>query len=437
MTRARIIKCAVLTATCGVLLLQALFLPFQRVVAPVKGRMGSGPNVSEVRALWVVRHTLTSADEVRRLIDRAAANGITDLVVQVRGRGDAYYNSPFEPRATGLAQLPPEFDPLALVIDGAHRSGLRVHAWLNTYLVSDLNQLPDSPQHLVYLHPEWLMVPRGLAMELYNLDPSLPGYLDQLVAYSRREQAKPEGLYVSPANPDVRDHLLRLWLDIATRYDVDGLHFDYVRYPSPEYDFSRTALERFRIELEQRLPQEDRGFLGAQIAQDPLIYVKTFPDQFSQFQRNQVSLLVDRISRQVRQVRPDLQISAAVFADENDAVRSRFQDWRMWLQRGWIDAVCPMAYTADRGLFERQITAAVSLAAGREVWSGIGVYRQAVHAAREKIVLSRRLGAGGFILFSYNSLIEASPNNPRGEYLEQLRDLIKDSTARSTEGRFE
>ncbi|MFM8393749.1 MAG: glycoside hydrolase family 10 protein, partial [Acidobacteriota bacterium] len=358
------------------------------------------------------------------LVERASANGITDLIVQVRGRGDAYYNSPFEPRAAELQDLPTEFDPLALVVKDAHAAGLRVHAWLNTYLVSDVSTLPASSAHLIYQHPEWLMVPRGLAEELFHKDPRQPGYLERLVAYARQNPRSLEGLFISPANPEVRQQLLRLWLDIATRYDVDGLHFDYVRYPSPEYDYSRVSLEQFRREIERTLPVEDRDFLGQKMEEEPLLQARTFPEQYAQFQRRQVNLLVERIYRQIKQVRPELKISAAVFANETDAVKSRFQDWKTWLRQGWLDAVCPMAYTPDTALFERQITTAISLAGGREVWSGIGAYRQAVGEVREKIELSRDLGAQGFILFSYNSLIETSPQNPRGAYLEELRDLI-------------
>jgi len=419
------------------LLLLTALLPLQQAVAPAKGPSRPDRVPGEVRALWVVRHTLTSADGVRQLVGRAAANGITDLIVQVRGRGDAYYNSPYEPRAASLAHLPVSYDPLSLVIDEAHRSGLRVHAWLNTYLVSDIDQLPDAPEHLVYRHPEWLMIPRALATELYHQDSSTSGYLDRLVAYSRQNRRALEGLFVSPANPAVRDQLTRLWLDVATRYDIEGLHFEYVRYPGPEYDYSRTALDQFRSEIEQVLPVEDRDFLGQQMERDPLIHIKTFPEQYANFQRRQVSLLVERIYRQVKLLRPEVKVSAAVFANERDAARSRFQDWKTWLRHGWIDAVCPMAYTADTELFEDQISAAISLASGREVWSGIGVYRQGVDSARRKIELSRQLGAQGFILFSYNSLVQTSPNNPRGEYLEELRNLIITQPVSALEGRAE
>lgn len=418
-----------------ILLLLTAFLPVQETAAP---DIGSGARAStggavesqepaaprEVRALWVVRHTMTDPEAVRQLVERATANGFTDLIVQVRGRGDAYYNSPYEPRAEELADQPADFDPLAQVIDEAHRAGLRVHAWLNTYLVSDVRYLPKSPQHLIYRHPDWLMVPRGLAVELYAQDPHAPEYLDRLVSFARQNPTKLEGLFISPANRAVRDQLVQLWLDIASRYDIDGLHFDYVRYPNPEYDFSRSSLDQFRAEMERLLPEEERRFFAEKIEEEPLIHVRTFPEQYAQFQRRQVNLLVERIYDQVKKLRPELKISAAVFANETDAAKSRYQDWKSWLQRGWLDAVCPMAYTPDTELYGQQIATAISLANGREVWSGIGAYRQAVDQAREKILLSRQLGARGFILFSYNSLIETSPTNQRGDYLEKLRPVI-------------
>src|SRR5712692_1383076 len=67
----------------------------------------------EVRALWVVRTTLTSPEKIRKMVETAAAAGFNTLVVQVRGRGDAYYRSRWEPRAVELKDQPPDFDPLA------------------------------------------------------------------------------------------------------------------------------------------------------------------------------------------------------------------------------------------------------------------------------------------------------------------------------------
>src|SRR5829696_10317007 len=102
----------------------------------------------EVRALWVVRTTLTSPEKIRQLVDSAADNGFNTLIVQIRGRGDAYYKSKVEPRAIELKDQPPTFDPLAQTLSVAHQRGLKVHGWLNTSLLANLDTLPSDPDHV-------------------------------------------------------------------------------------------------------------------------------------------------------------------------------------------------------------------------------------------------------------------------------------------------
>jgi len=96
-----------------------------------------------VRALWIVRDALTSRGKVHTAVEEAAAGGITDLLVQVRGRGDAYYNGTLEPRASEI-EAKPSFDPLAVVLEQAHASGLKVHAWVAVNLIASATTLPSS-----------------------------------------------------------------------------------------------------------------------------------------------------------------------------------------------------------------------------------------------------------------------------------------------------
>src|SRR5690349_4871995 len=131
---------------------------------------------AEVRGLWVVRFTMTSEQQVRTMVANAADAGFNTLIVQVRGRGDAYYRSAIEPRAEGIVG-PPDFDPLQLTIEEAHRRGMAVHAWVNTHLVWGPAELPRSTDHLVHAHPDWLAVPRTLARELYGMDPHSPSFV--------------------------------------------------------------------------------------------------------------------------------------------------------------------------------------------------------------------------------------------------------------------
>ena len=421
---------------CYILLLLMALLPAQKIAAPSqvypspfslssKQKPLDPPQKPEVRALWVVRHTLTSPDSVINMVRRAKESGFTDLIVQVRGRGDAFYSSKIEPRAEDLAKQPSDFDPLGLVIREAHREGIKVHAWINIFLVANIESLPKSRDHLIYRHPEWLMVPKSIASELSAIDPNSPEYFNKLVEFVKNNREELEGLFASPAHPDVIENILSIWKDIAARYDVDGMHFDYVRYPNSQYDYSRKSLDRFKTELEKELDPENKEFLEARLNEDPLIYANTFPEKYAQFQRRQVSDLVGRIYKSVKKIRPQAIISAAVFANDEDAYRSRFQDWKLWLDRGWLDVVCPMAYTPDTEIFRKQISSAVGASMGKKVWSGIGAYRQPVESALEKIQIARELGAGGFILFSYDSSIKVSNLNPQGDYLEKMNGALK------------
>jgi uncharacterized lipoprotein YddW (UPF0748 family) len=376
-----------------------------------------------VRALWVVRTTLTSPEKIRQLVNAAADNGFNTLIVQIRGRGDAYYNSHVEPRAVELKDQPLTFDPLAFTLEEAHRRGLKVHGWLNTSLLANLDALPLDPTHVYNRHPEWLAVPKPVAVELFKMSPRDPLYRQKIVEWSKANRAELEGVYTGPANPKVKEHIFKIWMDVLKHYPVDGLHFDYVRFASPDFDYSRTSLERFRKWLEPQLNADERRALKQSLKTNPLAAAETFPAKFADFQRAQVTELVARIYHAVKKRRPDAIVSAAVFANDENAYTRRFQDWRRWLQMGILDVACPMAYTTDTAVFQKQIDVAATSAHGakRQVWAGIGAYRIPSESAVEKINVARTLKAEGFILFSYDFTARPSELNPDGAYLERIR----------------
>ncbi len=389
------------------------------------------PTVNEVRALWVVRTTLTSPEKIRRMVESAKAAGFNTLIVQVRGRGDAYYKSRWEPRANELKDQPPEFDPLAFTLTEAHNRGLKVHAWLNTSLLANLDSLPADPKHVYNRHPEWLAVPRPVATELYRLSPKEPRYRERIVEWSKANRAELEGIYTGPANPKVREHIYRIWMDVLEHYPVDGLHFDYVRLASPDFDYSRTSLERFWKWLQPQLPAPEHRRLKKSLKENPLAVVESHSDRFAEFQRAQITMLVQQIYQEVKKRRPEAVVSAAVFANDENAYTRRFQDWRRWLQMGILDVACPMAYSTDTAVFKKQIEVATLSAhgAGRRVWAGVGAYRIPVESTVEKIQVARKLGADGIILFSYDFTATPGALNPAGDYLERVRRAAFDSTA--------
>lgn len=390
---------------------------------PVAGIAARSEWSTEVRALWVVRTTLTSPEKIQQLVNAAADNGFNTLIVQIRGRGDAYYKSRVEPRASELKDQPLSFDPLALTLTEAHKRGLKVHGWLNTSLLANLDALPSDPAHVYNKHPEWLAVPKPVAAELHNMSPRDPAYRQKIVEWSKANRGELEGVYTGPANPKVRDHIYNIWMDVLKHYPVDGLHFDYVRFASPDFDYSRTSLEKFRKWLEPQLTSEERAQLKTSLKTNPLAAPETFAAKFADFQREQVTTLVARIYTNVKKRRPEVVVSAAVFANDENAYTRRFQDWRRWLQMGILDVACPMAYSTDTAVFQKQIEVAATTAhnAKRRVWAGIGAYRITSDSAVEKINVARALNTEGFILFSYDFTARPSELNPEGAYLERVR----------------
>jgi uncharacterized lipoprotein YddW (UPF0748 family) len=332
----------------------------------------------------------------------AAAAGFNTLIVQVRGRGDAFYRSDLEPRAETV-QGPPDFDPLATAIREGHLRGMAVHAWVNTHLVWGPATLPVSPRHLVNEHPEWLAVPQHLARELIHVDPRAPSFVGALRQYAADRPETLEGIYTSPSHPEVRARMLAVWVDLASRYDLDGIHFDYIRFPSRDFDYSRGALERFQAWVTPRIPGARLNDLQRLVASDPLAFAIGLPTEWDEFRREQITSLVRDIYTQVKALRPEAVVSAAVVADVQTAYGHRFQDWQSWLADGILDVAVPMAYTPNDGTFGTQVRAAREAAGSRErVWAGIGAYMNTVAGTLDKIDLARAADAGGVVLFSYD-----------------------------------
>jgi uncharacterized lipoprotein YddW (UPF0748 family) len=373
-------------------------------------RAGEPP--AEVRALWVLRTSLTTPERVAALVQSAREHGFNTLIVQVRGRGDAYYRGGLEPLAADLLRQPASFDPLAAVLTAAHGAGLRVHAWVNVNLVSSAAELPTARDHIVSRRPNWLMVPRDIAQELSRMAPDSPGYVGKLARWTRARATEVEGLYATPILPESAAHTEAVVRDLARRYAVDGVHFDYARYPTERFDYSRGAIAAFRAHVRPRLDAAARRELDAREADDALAYPDALEADWHAFRLERMSALVDRLGAAVRQARPGVLVSAATVPDPAEAVERRMQDWRAWLQAGAIDAVCPMAYAPEPARFAEQIAAAREAAGGRSVWAGIGAYRLTAAQTIDNIRTARRLGAEGIVLFSYDSLIDPRQSAP-------------------------
>ncbi len=353
------------------------------------------PTANELRGMWVICDSLESPASIHQVIVTAKKYGLNALFVQVRSRGDAWYNSPYEPRAEGLSHQPREFDPLTQMVAEGHKEGLEIHAWLNTFITWSKSKRPRSSQHVWNAHPDWFSHDWHGSLSTANTQDC-------------------EGVFMQPSNPQVQQHLFNVFTDVASRYDVDGIHFDYVRYPNSTYDFSPVTVARFNAYMQPQLDAPLTQKLDARLKHDPKAYVHAFGKEWETWRRAQVTGLVTRISQAVKANKPWMQVSAAVFPDGKDASEDRGQDWMHWLRDGVLDSVSLMAYNTSTARIVEQTKRAVAIAGDRKVYTGIGAWRLSAHNVAAKIARVRQAGASGVNLFSYDEV------HNRREYLSTL-----------------
>ncbi len=351
---------------------------------------------------WVVRTALGTPDAVARLVTEAEAAGIDPLVVQVRGRGDAFYRSALVPPAEALATAPLGFDPLADTLRVRERA--RVLAWLNVFLVWSGEAPPKDPRHVVRARPEWgLADADGRPVAGYSAEERALGWI--------------EGTYTDPAAPGYREHFAALAAELARAYPVDGLHLDYVRYPGPGYGHGGALGERFRQQwgLDPRwLPEELRtpdlgGWLAGTMPRADRV-LATAALLWAGARAREVTALVRETRAALTAQRPGAELSAAVYPDAGPAFLEKGQDWRTWAEEGLVEALYPMAYFGGLERVEAQLAGVVELlrgaAPGVALWAGLGAYIKTPAEIAGEAAAARRLGYAGVSLFDLGSLRE-------------------------------
>ncbi|MBN1477698.1 family 10 glycosylhydrolase, partial [Candidatus Sumerlaeota bacterium] len=305
----------------------------------------------EGRGIWVVRNQLADPANLPVIVNSCADAGFNALFVQVRGSGDAYYDSATEPRASALSGQPPTYDPLAEIITLAHARSLEVHAWLNTGYVWGTGSLPTDPDHILVRHPEYAMVNRA-GKSMIDYTPS--EFTDY---YS-------EGRYLSLAAPAVQDYLTDVFMEVVNNYDVDGVHFDFIRYcargVAEDYDLDYNPLTTAAF-------ADETGLDPLAMAIDSELY-----EQWQVWQRDRIGELVGRIREAAHAARPGIRVSAAVLSRYHLARVQATQDWIEWLQRGQLDTACIMSYGSDNDLVVQEALLAHESRGPGTVWVGMG-----------------------------------------------------------------
>lgn len=303
--------------------------------------------------VWVVRNALATRAAWRSARTAVERTGCRRVFLQVSGRWDAYFASAVHPSPESAPHGESwADDPFGRAVADARSRGLEVHAWVNAMLAWSAPTPPEDPRHVFHTRPEWFVTDHdGRAMRSLSRDD-----LDALGLVG-------EGWFLDPDRVEVRTELRRFVLEIATRYPVDGIHLDYIRYPA--------------------------GWATAEGT-------------------DAVTRLVALIRSDLRAVAPELALSAAVMPRPEQALRSFGQDWGSWLERDLVDEAVPMVYRNGEEAVMAVVERYPDDLPRDRIRIGVRIDRL---SPRETRSLGRRAedrGYAGLALFSQNLLLEDS-----------------------------
>jgi len=368
----------------------------------------------DVFGLWVTRWDYQSKQDIAQIVEDAAAVGVTDLYWQVRGQGDAYYRSTLEPwgeeltRIRGDAKseqtnetitshrsLDPGFDPLKYVIEVAHARGVRVHAWMNVMPLWKGKTPPLDAGHPFYTQASW-----RLSDETGKPQPLGDGYV-----------------VVNPVLNEVQDHIVRVVQDIVTRYEVDGIHLDYIRFLTDE------------LGNEKLYPGDSKSLsMYARAVGDRATVGQINRTKYREWIRDRITHLVRRIADEALTDHPNIRYSAAVWRRPDLAKDQYLQDAVRWVNEGIVDEVMPMIYTDEDTRFEDDIESWYQAVDRKRVIAGIGTYK---HNSGGQTLSQVTLGhPRRFVLFAFSSIFESSnPDQDSKPEAIRSRELKRDAIA--------
>lgn len=330
------------------------------------------PLRGEFRAFWCHSAMGVPGMDWDEAIRRLAENGFTAIIPNMLSGGVAYYPSKVLPVAKVVAE---HGDQIRECLAACRKYGVQLHVW----------------------KVDW------------NLMGAPKEFADKMRDEHRLQMSSKgnEELWLCPSHPDNQKLEIAAMLELVRNYDLDGIHFDYIRYPGNEYCFCDGCKERFQHASEASLHAWPADVLpGGSLHQ-----------QWLDWRRNNITTVVKAVSEQARVLKPNLKISAAVFRYWNVDRDIVGQDWKVWCDKGYLDFVCPMDYTLSKLRFEDMVSQQVKWAGKVPCYPGLGVSASSSHfgadRAIEEIEIARRYHTGGFVIFNYGS-------NESKELLPQL-----------------
>jgi uncharacterized lipoprotein YddW (UPF0748 family) len=384
---------------------------------------------SEVRALWVdtFNTTLNTHADVVRVVRGAEDAKVNVILAQVRRRGDAWYLDAKEP-PPDFVPIAANFDPLADLIATAHVSGIQVHAFViagaiwnkDPALAPPANGPPLDARHVFNQHGGYDPATRTIVAGPHNwLTRTL---LPDGAASTYQGHRIGSDFWLDYGHPAAAAYTVDVLAHLVSRYDLDGLHLDRIRYPELTAAGQTAAT-------------------GANIGYNPVSvarfarYYRRSPDEFpapgdpqwGDWRRLQVTNLVRRIYLTALSIKPRLIVSAALIAfgggpASDDAWRGSeaywrvYQDWRGWVSEGILDVGFVMNYKREHDAAQaRQFDEWASFIGSRQhnrlLFAGVGAHLNGVEGSVRQVRRALTV-APGTALYSFATASDPVSNNP-------------------------
>ena len=326
------------------------------------------PLANEHRAFWCHSAFGVAGMTWDRAIERLAENGFTAILPNMLWGGAAFYESDVLPTAEAVEE---KGDQIRLCLAACKKYGIECHIWKVNYNMG------------------WAADKKFMA--------GMKTQGRTQVSYDGSGNER----WLCPSHPDNQKLEIESMLEVAHKYDVDGLHFDYIRYPGKDGCFCKGCRQRFEKTIGRAV-----GNWPADVRNN-----NSLREKWLDFRRQQITSVVAAVAERAKQIRPDIKISAAVFRNWPADRDSVGQDWKLWCDKGYLDFVCPMDYTASNSQFQRMVTQQLTWTARAGMPGkvpcypgiGLGVWRDPTDICKliEQINITRRLGTGGFTVFNY------------------------------------
>lgn len=282
---------------------------------------------NEFKGVWL-RPTEKTPDEIEKTLDRVKKYGIETIFLETYYQGKTIFPSETLAKYSVQPQRPEfiGFDPLAVWVEQAHKRGLKVHIWFETFYAGPENPM-NNPMNVISVYPKWANVTKMK----YNSPTPVASLSEH------------NGYFLDPANPEVQTYLLTLIEEIITRYKPDGINLDYIRYPQSisakfaGYDLSNWGYTEFA-----------RNEFKTAMNIDPVDVKYGTPqwDAWAKYRQNKVTSFVFKTKQLTSKY--NIPVTAVIFPDRFKSMEVKMQDWKTWTDNNYIDGFTPLILTCDK-----------------------------------------------------------------------------------------